>query len=264
MRSAALVREWQPERHVVGIRVADTTRTGRSTTVTQLARCERFATAARRPAVPSARRPCVDERWTTRSTRTRRPSNDRRQDSGPVAARRRRIRDQVAAQLILQRWFDALPAEAQSDDRLRRDAIPPRTLNARCTALAEGPHRRARRRIRRSTAALRRHLFSGGSVDRRSIASQTSAFRAHIPWRHIDVSFYRDDYARIGTANGQVPSASDIADFDVHGATICSWSTTCSTPAAALRARDQRELFDYGRPARIELAVLVDRRTDAS
>ena len=36
------------------------------------------------------------------------------------------------------------------------------------------------------------------------------------------------------------------------------WSTTCSTPAARVRAAIN-ELFDYGRPASIELAVLVDR-----
>jgi pyrimidine operon attenuation protein/uracil phosphoribosyltransferase len=67
------------------------------------------------------------------------------------------------------------------------------------------------------------------------------------------VSFYRDDFAEKGLRADVKPSQ---IPFDVEGATSC-WSTTCSTPAAPRAAIN--ELFDYGRPARVLLAALVDR-----
>ncbi len=74
------------------------------------------------------------------------------------------------------------------------------------------------------------------------------------PVGYIDVSFYRDDYARTGLKAGT--KRSDLP-FDVEGATIILVDDVLYTGRSVRAAVN--ELFDYGRPARIELAVLVDR-----
>jgi pyrimidine operon attenuation protein/uracil phosphoribosyltransferase len=71
---------------------------------------------------------------------------------------------------------------------------------------------------------------------------------------HIDVSFYRDDYARTGLKAGAKRSQ---LPFDVDGATIILVDDVLYTGRSVRAAIN--ELFDYGRPARVELAVLVDR-----
>jgi pyrimidine operon attenuation protein/uracil phosphoribosyltransferase len=74
------------------------------------------------------------------------------------------------------------------------------------------------------------------------------------PVGYIDVSFYRDDYARTGLKAGAKRSE---LPFDVDGATIILVDDVLYTGRSVRAAIN--ELFDYGRPARIELAVLVDR-----
>ena len=97
-----LVREWQPERLVVGIPVPLEATTRPSPA---LARCERFATRlVQRFKLPVER---VDERYSSIDADTL--HRDRRQAG---LARRAKALDDVAAEVILQRWFDALPAEA--------------------------------------------------------------------------------------------------------------------------------------------------------
>ena len=70
----------------------------------------------------------------------------------------------------------------------------------------------------------------------------------------IDVSFYRDDYSQRGlhanAKTSQIP-------FDVEGAHIVIVDDVLYT-GRTIRAA-MNELFDYGRPAKIELAVLADR-----
>jgi len=79
-----------------------------------------------------------------------------------------------------------------------------------------------------------------------------------IPGEHpvgfIDVSFYRDDYARTGLKSGAKRSQ---LPFNVDGATIILVDDVLYTGRSVRAAIN--ELFDYGRPACIELAVLVDR-----
>lgn len=74
------------------------------------------------------------------------------------------------------------------------------------------------------------------------------------PLGTMDVSFYRDDFG----AKGLHPSPHKNAiPFDVDGAPIILVDDilyTGRTTRAALN-----ELFDYGRPARVDLAVLMDR-----
>jgi pyrimidine operon attenuation protein/uracil phosphoribosyltransferase len=74
------------------------------------------------------------------------------------------------------------------------------------------------------------------------------------PVGYIDVSFYRDDYARTGLKAGAKRS---VLPFDVEGATIILVDDVLYTGRSVRAAIN--ELFDYGRPERIELAVLVDR-----
>jgi pyrimidine operon attenuation protein/uracil phosphoribosyltransferase len=74
------------------------------------------------------------------------------------------------------------------------------------------------------------------------------------PVGYIDVSFYRDDFNRKGlkpeVKRTQIP-------FEVEGATIILVDDVLYTGRSVRAAIN--ELFDYGRPQRIELAVLVDR-----
>jgi pyrimidine operon attenuation protein/uracil phosphoribosyltransferase len=70
----------------------------------------------------------------------------------------------------------------------------------------------------------------------------------------IDVSFYRDDYARKGLHPDVKPTR---IDFNVDGAAIVLVDDvlyTGRTTRAAINV-----LFDFGRPARIMLAALADR-----
>src|SRR5476649_1428055 len=70
----------------------------------------------------------------------------------------------------------------------------------------------------------------------------------------IDVSFYRDDFAEKGLRPDVKPSQ---IGFDVEGATILLVDDILYTGRTTRAAIN--ELFDYGRPARIMLAALVDR-----
>jgi len=94
-------------------------------------------------------------------------------------------------------------------------------------------------------------IYSGGAWLAERLA-------AAIPGEHalgyIDVSFYRDDYSRTGLKPGTKRTA---LPFDVEGATIILVDDVLYTGRSVRAAIN--ELFDFGRPARIELAVLVDR-----
>jgi pyrimidine operon attenuation protein/uracil phosphoribosyltransferase len=70
----------------------------------------------------------------------------------------------------------------------------------------------------------------------------------------IDVSFYRDDYAEKGLPAEVKPTH---IPFEVDGATIVLVDDVLYTGRTTRAAIN--ELFDYGRPARIMLAALVDR-----
>lgn len=70
----------------------------------------------------------------------------------------------------------------------------------------------------------------------------------------IDVSFYRDDYAQKGLPAEVKPTQ---IPFDVVDSTILLIDDVLYTGRTTRAAIN--ELFDYGRPARILLAALVDR-----
>lgn len=81
-----------------------------------------------------------------------------------------------------------------------------------------------------------------------------AALGLKIPTGSMDVSFYRDDYHQRGlhtnTKASQVP-------FEVEGTHIVIVDDVLFT-GRTIRAA-MNELFDYGRPAKIDLAVLADR-----
>jgi pyrimidine operon attenuation protein/uracil phosphoribosyltransferase len=74
------------------------------------------------------------------------------------------------------------------------------------------------------------------------------------PLGSLDISFYRDDFTRIGI--NPVVQTSDLPFSldDRHILLVDDVLHTGRTIRAALN-----ELFDYGRPASIHLAVLIDR-----
>lgn len=75
-----------------------------------------------------------------------------------------------------------------------------------------------------------------------------------VPLGSLDISFYRDDFTRIGM-NPQV-RPSDLP-FDIDDRNIILVDDVLHTGRTIRAALN--ELFDYGRPACVRLAVLVDR-----
>lgn len=70
----------------------------------------------------------------------------------------------------------------------------------------------------------------------------------------LDVSFYRDDYAQRGLKPENLPSQIPFNVNDKHIILIDDVFYTGRTTRAAMN-----ELFDYGRPASITLAALINR-----
>jgi len=74
------------------------------------------------------------------------------------------------------------------------------------------------------------------------------------PMGTIDVAFYRDDFKKTGLRAGVRPSDIPFPVEDAHIILVDDVLYTGRTIRAALN-----EIFDYGRPASIRLAALVDR-----
>lgn len=74
------------------------------------------------------------------------------------------------------------------------------------------------------------------------------------PLGQMDIAFYRDDFSRIGV-NPQVRPSE--LPFDVDGRHLVLIDDVLYTGRTIRAALN--ELFDYGRPASVLLAVLVDR-----
>ena len=73
------------------------------------------------------------------------------------------------------------------------------------------------------------------------------------PLGTLDISFYRDDFTRIGLNPKVKPSALPIATEDRHIILVDDVVMSGRTVRAALNL-----LFEYGRPASVTLAALVD------
>lgn len=81
-----------------------------------------------------------------------------------------------------------------------------------------------------------------------------AALGLKVPCGTLDVSFYRDDYEKIGLHRDVKASA---IPFEVEGRHLVLVDDVLYT-GRTIRAAIN-ELFDYGRPASIRLAALVDR-----
>ncbi|HXR29554.1 MAG TPA: bifunctional pyr operon transcriptional regulator/uracil phosphoribosyltransferase PyrR [Solirubrobacterales bacterium] len=77
-----------------------------------------------------------------------------------------------------------------------------------------------------------------------------------LPIGDLDISFYRDDVGAKSPADHPVVHASHI-DFDPTGKTVVLVDDVLFTGRTVRAAIDA--LFDYGRPQRVQLAVLCDR-----
>ncbi|MCS6766772.1 MAG: bifunctional pyr operon transcriptional regulator/uracil phosphoribosyltransferase PyrR [Candidatus Protistobacter heckmanni] len=71
----------------------------------------------------------------------------------------------------------------------------------------------------------------------------------------INVAFHRDDYAKKGLHSKAAPTS---IPFDVNGRRILLVDDVLQSGRTVRAAIN--ELFDYGRPAAVELAVLADRQ----
>lgn len=100
-----------------------------------------------------------------------------------------------------------------------------------------------------STGLLLLGIANGGVEVARRLAE-----RLHCRAGTIDISFHRDDI-------GQHPIPKEFAPTqipaDVHGATVILVDDVLFSGRTVKAALD--ELFDHGRPHKVELAVLVDR-----
>lgn len=75
-----------------------------------------------------------------------------------------------------------------------------------------------------------------------------------VPLGELDISFYRDDLGR----RAEAPTVhSTQLDFPLDGATVVIVDDVLFTGRTVRSAIEA--LFDYGRPARVQLAVLADR-----
>jgi len=124
-------------------------------------------------------------------------------------------------------------------------AQPLPDAEAQCRALAEA----IRPQLRPDTALV--GIFSGGAW----IAERLAQLLAipH-PVGFIDVSFYRDDFEKIGLHPNVKPTAIPFTVDGRHIVLVDDVLQSGRTTRAALNV-----LFDFGRPASVELAVLADR-----
>lgn len=74
------------------------------------------------------------------------------------------------------------------------------------------------------------------------------------PLGRLDISFYRDDFSRIGVHPRVRPSE---LSFDVEDRVVVLVDDVLFSGRTVRAALN--EIFDYGRPAAVRLAVLVDR-----
>jgi pyrimidine operon attenuation protein / uracil phosphoribosyltransferase len=114
-----------------------------------------------------------------------------------------------------------------------------------CAALVE----QIRPRVSANTALV--GIYTGGVW----LAERLHAtLGVELPLGQLDISFYRDDFDKAGLHPQIKPTH---IPFDVNGRHILLVDDVLYTGRTVRGAMN--ELFDYGRPASISLAVLIDR-----
>ncbi|MFZ0091433.1 MAG: bifunctional pyr operon transcriptional regulator/uracil phosphoribosyltransferase PyrR [Solirubrobacteraceae bacterium] len=101
----------------------------------------------------------------------------------------------------------------------------------------------------------------GAYLARRLHALTSELLDSLVPLGSVDIAFYRDDL-RIRTPPPAPGAASPVVhatelDFPIDGRTIVIVDDVLYTGRTVRAAVDA--IFDYGRPARVQLATLVDR-----
>ncbi len=98
----------------------------------------------------------------------------------------------------------------------------------------------------------------GAVLARRLHAQLSELTDAEIPFGTIDISFYRDDLGIREHGPGATPVVhSTQLDFSLDDRTVIIVDDVLYTGRTVRAAIEV--LFDYGRPARVQLAVLADR-----
>ena len=139
--------------------------------------------------------------------------------------------------------------------KLEREGRP----RSRRSAPDAGPDRARDRREERATRerlALVGIHTRGAAHRRRLHALVGELTGTEVPLGDLDISFYRDDLERREPSAQPVVHASHL-DFELEGRTVVLVDDVLFTGRTVRAAIDA--LFDYGRPARVQLAVLVDR-----
>jgi pyrimidine operon attenuation protein/uracil phosphoribosyltransferase len=96
----------------------------------------------------------------------------------------------------------------------------------------------------------------GAVLARRLAPIVSELLGSDVPLGDLDISFYRDDVAMRDPARQPVVLASKI-DFPIDGLTVILVDDVLYTGRTVRAAVDA--LFDWGRPQRVQLAVLADR-----
>jgi pyrimidine operon attenuation protein/uracil phosphoribosyltransferase len=96
----------------------------------------------------------------------------------------------------------------------------------------------------------------GALMARRLQALSEERTDTPVPRGEIDITFYRDDVGSRPISDAPVVHSSHI-DFPLEGTTVVLVDDVLYTGRTVRAAIDS--LFDYGRPDRVQLAVLVDR-----
>ena len=96
----------------------------------------------------------------------------------------------------------------------------------------------------------------GAVIGRRLHALVGELTGTEVPLGDLDIAFYRDDLAGREPGAQPVVHASHL-DFDLTARTVVLCDDVLFTGRTVRAAVDS--LFDYGRPERVQLAVLVDR-----
>lgn len=94
-------------------------------------------------------------------------------------------------------------------------------------------------------------VFTGGVWIAERLSQLLSA---HPPVGSVDISFYRDDFSERGLSPNVQPTTVPV---DIAGKPVILIDDVLYTGRTTRAALN--ELFDYGRPASVQLAVLADR-----
>lgn len=97
-------------------------------------------------------------------------------------------------------------------------------------------------------------IHSGGAWVAKHLAEILGADFFDAPLGTLNIAYYRDDFTRIGMHPQVTPSDLPFAVDDRHLLLVDDVLYSGRTIRAALN-----EIFDYGRPASVTLAVLIER-----